>query len=274
MNKERNIPEEITRKVNELMNKHKVPVELFRAMSHIYWLHEVEAAEVEDAVKFIWAFSEIYDNKLTKESFKRMINKIEEGCLHPMEKMAPEAISQEEWDLRFKAVELLVNLVADVYYTSDGYIYVYKVEDIPARIEEYKNSDKYRDMFSYNTEGDIFFKKYLKQYLAGIPVDQIKVDQDEVTKEYEENLNKIRPKDKRVKFRDIEMIDADTKEIVHVFANREECIEQTGISKSNLSQCISSTKVQKNSIDKYNNWRKWKDKSNGKYYYFHEKYKD
>jgi hypothetical protein len=270
----RNIPEDVTKKVTEMMNKHRVPAELFRAMSHIYWLHEVEVAEIEDAVKFIWAFSEIHNNKLNKESFNRMITRIEQGCLHPMEKMQPESITKEEWDLRYKAIELLVNLVAQVYYTADGYIYVFKIEDIPARIEEYKNSDKYRDMFSYNTEGDIFFKKYLKQYLAGIPEDQIQVDENEVSKEYQQNLNKIRAKDKRVKFRDIEMIDTDTKEIVHTFSNREECIEQTGISKSHLSQIIASTKVQHSSANKYDGWKKWKDKNNGKYYYFREKYKE
>lgn len=266
---------ETQEEVKVLFNKRAVPTELFRVCGHIYWLHEIDCADIEEAVKFMWAYADINDFKMMRDKFDFMIQKVEYALMHPMEKMSPGTITEEEHKKRYLAIELLINMTCEVLFDESGLIYVLPViEEMPERIEQYKMHPKYKDMFTYKSQDQVFFDKYLEQYNNGVPLDKIKVDMDEVEKEYQLNVNKIRDKDKRVKYRDIEMIDADTKEVVHVFKDRTECMEMTGISKSNLSQCITSAKVQKNSIYKYNGWRRWKDKDNNKYYFFREKYKD
>lgn len=269
-----NMEQETHEQVQALFKKRAVPTELFRACSNIYWLHEIDCAEIEEAVKFMWSYAEINDFKMVFDKFNKMIQIVEGQLMHPMEKMSPINVSEEEHKKRFLAIELLVNLTCEVYLT-DPLVYILPViEGMPERIEEYKKHPKYKDMFTYKSKDDVFFGKFLEQYKNGVALEDINVDMDEVEKEYQINANKIREKDKRVKYRDIEMIDVDTKEVVHTFKDRAECMEITGISKSRLSQILTSCKVQRSGIYKYNGWKSWKDKNNNKYYYFHEKYKD
>ena len=264
---------ELKKQVREIFNKREVPTELYRAISNIHWLHELDAADIEDAVKFMWAFATINDYKMNRETFDYMINQIEYALLHPMEKMSPGIVTEEETKLRYKSIELLINIVCEVGM-GDNIFIVIPANNVVERIQQFKENPKYKDMFTYKSTEDIFFKKYLEQYKAGVAAEDIKVDLDECEKEYELNLNKIRDKDKRVKYRDIEMIDVDTKEVVHTFKDREECIEMTGISKSRLSQILTHNKISQRELYKYNGWQSWKDKNNKKSYYFHEKYKD
>ena len=263
---------ELKKQVREIFNKREVPTELYRAISNIHWLHELDAADIEEAVKFMWAFATINHYKMNRETFDYMINQIEYALLHPMEKMSPGIVTEEETKLRCKAIELLINIVCEVGM-GDNIFIVIPANDVVERIQQYKENPKYKDMFTYKSTEDIFFKKYLEQYKAGVAAEDIKVDLDECEKEYELNLNKIRDKDKRVKYRDIDMIDAETKEVVHTFKDREECIEATGISKSRLSQILASCKIYHGGIYAYNGWQSWKDKDSGKYYHFREKYK-
>lgn len=264
---------EIKEKVKAMFTKRPVSTELFTVCGHIYWLHEVDCADIEDAVKFMWTYAEIHYYKMNKEEFNTMISYVEYGLMHPMEKFNPDILGTEEHKLRFLAIELLVNIVCEIKYTTSD-IFVIPVEDLHERIEMYKNNPKYKDMFTYQTQGSVFFKKFMEQYKKSIKPEDIKVDMEEVEKEYNINLNKIKDRDKRVRYRDIEMIDVDTKEVVATFESRQDCMDATGVSKSRLSQILMACKIQRNGIYQYNGWKSWKDKTNGKSYYFHETYKD
>lgn len=258
---------------NTFEKKWTIPVELYRVRDEIYWLHALDCIDFEDAVKFIWTFSEINGYKMHLSKFNNMIKDIEYGLLDKMERFNPDILSEEEKKLRKKVIELLINLTCKVNLTAD-YVYIMPASDIPQRIEEYRKRDKYKDMFERKTVETIWFHKFLEQKNKGIDPKNINIDMDEVEQEYNINLNKIRERDKRIRYRDIEMIDADTKEVVHKFSDRAECMEKTGIDKTNLSKCITSTKVQRNSADKYAGWRKWKNKLDNKYYYFKESFKE
>ena len=260
--------DEIQKQVKELMNMWIVPTELFNICSHIYWLHELDAADIEDTARFIWSFCQINKGKLNKDKFKYLIDNVEYGLLHPMEKLNPSIVGTEEYELRYKAIELFINMSCEVAMTDD-FIYILQAENINERIKLYQKHPDYKNMFTYKSREEVWFNKYLEQAKAGINPDDIKVDEEVVNKEYELNLNKIREKDKRVRYRDIEMIDADTKETVHIFNDRNECIEMTGISKARLSQIITSCKD-----PNHNSWHTWKDKNNNRRYYFKEKYKE
>lgn len=260
----------------KMMDSFEVPYEIFRIRHSIYWLHEIEDYEIEQTVKSLWCYAELHKGRIPRSKYDYWLKGIEYELMHEMEQWNPDIVSSEEHKLRFLAIELLINICSYIVYTDD-FVYITPLitdEEIETRIEDCKKNPRYKDMFTYTTKENIFFKKYLEQYKSGVPMEEIKVDLDECEKECEINKNKIRDKDKRVKFRDIEMIDADTKEVVHTFKDRAECIEMTGISKSRLSQILTHNKIQQRELYKYNGWQTWKDKDNNKTYYFHEKYKD
>lgn len=276
---EENNKKELDKKIHEdavkLFNKQEIPAEFYHACSQIYWLHTVPTVDVESAVKYLWSMAEYKGYKIHPVTFMQMIKKVEEGLTSEMEWINESLITENEHKLRKKAIELLVNIMCEVVVVKDLYTYVFPVkekEKIIERINKYKNDPEYANMFQYKSKGAIFFSKFYAQYKAGVPLDKIKVNEKEVDAEYNNTVvANIENVDKRVKNRNIEMIDVETNEVVQVFSTRAECIEKTGITKSRLSQCLNSTK----DPNKYS-WHKWKEKTggkDGKKYYFHEIFK-
>lgn len=267
-----------TEEIVDLIMECEIDDEIIDRISELYFLRHIDNNEINRIIRWIWCWIVQNNYVPTKEDMEFLKYKISNYLL---KNCIPEYyefdFTSKEKNYRNLAVDFLVNVFESGGRSvdeSDETIYhmiICDKEDVFKRIDHLSSVDIFKPLFEFEDEGkDMFHKLVLEKFGVDLSTKKpgstsIDINTD-IKVEKPKNISKKELKeDKRIKYKDILMIDVNTMKAVKTFKSREELINELNVNKSTLCDCIRSTKDP--NVPK---WRKWKS-SNGKKYYFKEK---
>lgn len=248
---------------------------VLRVFDKVYFLRKLDVGTIDDLVKMVWYFLDMCEIKFapTKEEYIHLHNamvRVVNRDLTRDQKFTN--ISVDEKRYKDLAIDFIISIAtlsgrgaeSGMYYIEPNW------DEMLPKFEGAKKVEKFYPLFNYEEDEDVkYFHKVVKERM-GIDLDKKTDDAPVPTSSLKSSTLNVSKKelgtDKRIKNRNILMIDVDTDEVIKTFSNREELLNEVGISKSNLSICITANKNPNKG-----SWRKWKNKDDGKRYYFVEK---